>query len=153
MWLRYTHKYSNSTLLQLVVDRLQCNETLLQVLQSALHNSDLERLEEILLKRINYDQDILAQLNYLIRSNTSIQFTVAEDPIVSQILVLFSKGYEKLLKIIPDVAIEEDICSNHSSTSSAARGKLIILLKHDKASKRKARLNNRIKLTLKRNGD
>lgn len=80
----------------------------------------MEGLGEILLKRINYDQDILAQLNYLIRSNTCIQFTVAEDPIVSQILVLFSKGYEKLLKIIPDATASDDEVPSLSTCSSCS---------------------------------
>src|SRR4051812_8898722 len=73
---------------------------MIQLVQACLQNTELQSLKRILQKRIRYDRDILTQFAFLTRQNAA--YTLASnDPIVSNVLVLFSKGYERVIKLMP----------------------------------------------------
>lgn len=108
-------KSSHQRLMNLKVSdikcRLQRNEHLLQLIKSSLTNADLENLARILQKRIFYDQTLLMELNFLLKSNTSVSSplsqTFNDDPVASHVLVTFCKGYEKLMSLLPSVKADD----------------------------------------------
>lgn len=74
---------------------------MMQLVQNCLRNEDLLSLERILRKRVRYDRDILAQFAFLSSQRNTTYALASDDPVVSHVLVLFGKGYERLLKFMP----------------------------------------------------
>lgn len=96
---------------------------MIQMVQTCLRNPDLQSLERILQKRIRYDRDILTQFSFLTRRNATYGLA-CEDPVVSHVLVLFGKGYERLLKLMPRSSVADDsgLGDEDEETNGHARG-------------------------------
>lgn len=96
-------------------ERLQRNEYSFQLVEDTFKNSELEALLRLIRKRIAYDREIINEFQFLEKISHNLTM---EDPILSKLFLSFSKGYERLLSLMPFASSEDSGLGEEIDTDS-----------------------------------